>query len=144
MHILFIYGTLKHGHRNAALLKHAEFLGSAITNDAAYTMVAVNDPACDYAYPGVILGGSGKIVGELYRIDAATLAVIDRLEAQGVDYNRQFITITDSTNNTIDAMIYLFINAQNSPVMTTHPHILRGMRDGDNFYEWVTLDNQPV
>jgi len=41
-------------------------------------------------YPGAV-PGEGKVLGEVYRIDASTLAELDALRTQGGEYRRQLI-----------------------------------------------------
>lgn len=85
--LIFVYGTLKRGHRNFHLLANSKFVGQAITN-TKYKML-------DAGFP-VLLGltkddkeGSGHFVeGEVYDVDAATAKRLDQLEGEGHMYNR--------------------------------------------------------
>lgn len=70
---LFVYGSLKQGFHNAVYLSDARFLGIHAT-DADYSMYDFG------TYPGVSIGGSTSIVGEIYEIDDQHLAATDRLE----------------------------------------------------------------
>ncbi len=47
------------------------------------------------AYPGIIAGGSTAIVGEVYEVDEATLAELDRLEGHPEFYRRTEIALAD-------------------------------------------------
>jgi len=71
--LVFVYGTLLEGHPNHGHLRGAEFLGPHVTGPA-YTMLHLG------GYPGVCKGGRTAVSGELYRVSAATLARLDRLE----------------------------------------------------------------
>jgi gamma-glutamylcyclotransferase (GGCT)/AIG2-like uncharacterized protein YtfP len=73
MHRLFVYGSLLHGQANHGLLAGSRFLGTAQTLPR-YTLVDLG------AYPGVLVGGMTAVAGELYEVDARTLALLDRLE----------------------------------------------------------------
>lgn len=70
---LFVYGTLMRGHPNHGLLRGAAFLGPHVT-EPAYTMLHLG------GYPGVRKGGRTAVAGEVYRVSAAALARLDRLE----------------------------------------------------------------
>ena len=70
---VFVYGTLLKGHPNHGHLRGAECLGAHVTGPA-YTMHHLG------GYPGVRKGGSTAVSGEVYRVSAAILARLDRLE----------------------------------------------------------------
>lgn len=73
--LLFVYGTLQRGHRRSATMAGQRFLGPARTT-------------CDYrlydcgSYPGLVETAEGgcEIEGELWEVDPARLAVLDRVE----------------------------------------------------------------
>ncbi len=127
---IFIYGTLKRGERNEAFLKNADYIGAAVTRDASYSMLVVDDPACEYRYPGVLTGGSSRIKGELYSVDDATLEALDRLEGLGEDYMRAEAILEGRQS----AQIYLFINRAQFNVLENSPQIFYDVRN--NSYEW--------
>jgi gamma-glutamylcyclotransferase (GGCT)/AIG2-like uncharacterized protein YtfP len=85
--LIFVYGTLKRGHRNAHVLgPNPVFVGNAITN-TKYKML-------DAGFP-VLLGltkddkdGGHFVEGEVYDCDKATVERLDRLEGKGRMYNR--------------------------------------------------------
>jgi gamma-glutamylcyclotransferase (GGCT)/AIG2-like uncharacterized protein YtfP len=81
MTTVFVYGTLMNGERNHRVLAGAEHLGAARTV-ARFKMFDLG------SYPGIIAGGRTSISGELYRVDAATLAKVDRLEGHPDIYRR--------------------------------------------------------
>jgi gamma-glutamylcyclotransferase (GGCT)/AIG2-like uncharacterized protein YtfP len=79
LHQVFVYGTLRRGETHHDLLTDAVLLGLHRT-EPAYTMLDLG------AYPGVVAGGHGKILGEVYRVNSQALRRLDRLE----DYPRLF------------------------------------------------------
>lgn len=75
MTTLFVYGTLKRGGSNHAFLAGQKFLGEARTQ-AGFTLYSVGD------YPGMVRapGDTAGVTGELWVVDDACLAELDRLE----------------------------------------------------------------
>ena len=73
---VFVYGTLKSTEGNHHLLNEATLLGDAET-EARYTMIDLG------YYPGVLLHGGNKIIGEVYEITPSIERSLDALE--GVD-----------------------------------------------------------
>ena len=78
-HRVFVYGTLLAGEVNDHLLVGADLLGRHRT-EPCFTMFKLG------AYPGVARGGNTAVAGEVYRIGAPRLALLDRLE----DYPRLY------------------------------------------------------
>ena len=75
MRVLFVYGTLLRGQRyHDAYLGGARFLEAAAT---APTYSLYDMGACDY--PALVAQGSTSVAGELYEVDAPTLAALDEL-----------------------------------------------------------------
>lgn len=78
--ILAVYGTLRRGEANGGLLDPARFLGTGRV--AGQLRVMPRSTVRAYAYPALILDGSGPVVVEIYALtDTASLAQVDRLEA---------------------------------------------------------------
>ena len=78
---LFVYGTLKRGHRNHRLLRNSTYLGNA-TTARRYSVI-------DVGFPVLILDPEGnRVRGELYEVDRETTISLDRLEGVGRMYNR--------------------------------------------------------
>lgn len=78
--VLAVYGTLRHGERNAPLLRGASFLGTARIAGRLREMRPSATRA--YGYPSLVLDGTGQVVVELYGLaDASSLAAVDDLEA---------------------------------------------------------------
>lgn len=92
--LVFVYGTLKRGQRNHYLLAGAEYLGPAST-EPKYRLIDCGP------YPALLddvkrCGPEVEplaVAGEVYRIDAATLAALDRLEDEGRLYRRAVIEV---------------------------------------------------
>jgi gamma-glutamylcyclotransferase (GGCT)/AIG2-like uncharacterized protein YtfP/predicted GNAT family N-acyltransferase len=85
---VFVYGTLMRGERNHRLLARVRFLGEAITAPR-FELAHLG------AYPALVPGGKTAIAGELYAVDAATLAALDDLEAHPHYYQRTVIELSD-------------------------------------------------
>lgn len=83
-HRVFVYGTLLSGGVNHRLLAGAELLGPHRT-EPCFTLFRLG------AYPGLARGGSSAVAGEVYRVDAAGLVRLDRLEEYPRLYDRVLI-----------------------------------------------------
>ncbi len=68
---LFVYGSFLEGEPDHGLIAGAERIGAVVTR-TGYTLVELNGPLA-----GMIEGGDGAVVGELYSVDYATLAACD-------------------------------------------------------------------
>jgi GntR family transcriptional regulator/MocR family aminotransferase len=98
---LATYGTLRRGEQNAAYLAGATYLGTGRIAGRLHEMRAAATRR--YGYPGCLDAGEGSpsVVVELYRVDPATLAAIDALEAfdpadeAGSEYVRRPIDVVD-------------------------------------------------
>jgi len=86
--LLFVYGTLLSGERHHPLLAEAEPGGPARTA-AAFDFVDCG------GFPAIVPGGTTAIAGEVYAVDGATLAAIDRLEDHPHFYRRTAICLAD-------------------------------------------------
>lgn len=90
--ILFVYGTLKRGHRFHHLLSTSNFVGEATVKDwglsAAYADVPTHPTAIAMACPRT----GCEIEGELYEVGSVALAIIDRLERS---YDRSEVKTKD-------------------------------------------------
>ena len=88
---VFVYGTLLAGEGNHRLLANATLVGEAHTTPAFELR--------DLGYfPGLVKGGACSVTGEVYEVDAATLAALDRLEGHPRFYRRVRIALDDGTN----------------------------------------------
>jgi gamma-glutamylcyclotransferase (GGCT)/AIG2-like uncharacterized protein YtfP len=73
--LFFVYGTLRRGDDNdiSRLAPAPEFIGHA---QIAGTMYHLG------GYPGVMLGGAGQIVGEVYAVSAELEKTLDAIESE--------------------------------------------------------------
>lgn len=98
--IMFVYGTLKCGGRWHHLLATAEALGDAATT-SPYPLL-VDDVPYLLDEPG-----NGNIIeGELYRVDAQTLARLDELEDHPREYRRERRIMMRGSGEPCEAWVY--------------------------------------
>ena len=84
---VFVYGTLKSGGEirglnNMAGPNNAEIVGIATTTYPDYDMMDLG------AFPGVVMGGTKKIKGEVWLVDDETMEQLDAIEGYPEFYNR--------------------------------------------------------
>jgi gamma-glutamylaminecyclotransferase len=88
MHYIFVYGTLKRGFPNYDAQRLGSFYVSDCATTASYSLVIADQ----YYIPVLLLDNDnvarGRIIGELYHVDQATLRWLDALE--GVGKNRGY------------------------------------------------------
>jgi gamma-glutamylcyclotransferase (GGCT)/AIG2-like uncharacterized protein YtfP len=97
---IFAYGTLRRGFSNHGYVRGCPCLGPAVTADAYGLYVADGIPylvAGEARYP---------VVGEVYRVDAATLARLDALEEHPDVYCRSRADIVMADGRRCLAWIY--------------------------------------
>lgn len=95
-HLVFVYGTLRRGEPNHRLLARARFLSAAVTLPG-FALVDLG------LYPAMIAGGASAVVGEVYAVDARTLARLDILEDHPRYYQRQPIGL--ATGQEVEAYL---------------------------------------
>jgi gamma-glutamylcyclotransferase (GGCT)/AIG2-like uncharacterized protein YtfP len=73
--LFFVYGTLRRGDDNdiTRLLPAPKFIGDANISGTMYHLGG---------YPGVTLGGTGQIVGEVYSVSAELEKKLDAIESE--------------------------------------------------------------
>lgn len=73
--LFFVYGTLRRGDDNdiTCLSPAPQFIGNASITGTMYHLGG---------YPGVSLGGSGQIVGEVYAVSAELEKTLDAIESE--------------------------------------------------------------
>jgi gamma-glutamylaminecyclotransferase len=120
---VFVYGTLKRGFTN-----HARFLGSATWTGNYQTVrsfpLVLNGERCS---PCLIdAPGSGRPVrGEVFEVDAATLAALDRLERTTAPdgYHRRLIEVAPCDEATSGNLrVYAYLKA---------PHLVAAAQSGN-------------
>jgi gamma-glutamylcyclotransferase (GGCT)/AIG2-like uncharacterized protein YtfP len=84
--VVFVYGTLRAGESNHALLAGSPRLEDDQTAPR-YALVDLG------AYPGLVEGGETAVVGETYVVDAAARARLDTLEDHPRTYRRTEVTL---------------------------------------------------
>jgi gamma-glutamylaminecyclotransferase len=84
---LFVYGSLLSGEDNHALLYGSRRIGDSRTAPR-YSLVDLG------AYPALIEPGRTSIRGEVYEVDAATLAALDEFEGHPHLYERILVELT--------------------------------------------------
>lgn len=97
---VFVYGTLMKGHGNARLLDGIPMEMEGVIKGA--------DMFDLWGFPG-ILKGTGTVKGEVYYVDDATLANLDRLEgvAHGL-YTREPVTVHGHDGSKVKAQAYFY------------------------------------
>lgn len=79
---IFVYGSLRRKQGNSHWMTNAQWVGEYEV--AGYQLYDLG------YYPGAVTG-TGKVFGEVYRIDAATLGEIDALRLADNEYKRILI-----------------------------------------------------
>lgn len=118
LHKIFVYGTLKSDHCNNGVLGFYRSQGIK----AVATGIAL------YGEQGGLpfaVRGEGKTYGEVYEIDAAVLAALDRFEGHPQWYARELTAVELCDRRRVRAWIYLNQDAY------LHPKVPDG--------EWKTL-----
>jgi gamma-glutamylaminecyclotransferase len=95
-HLVFTYGTLLRGEVNHDLLVQARFVSEART-EPCYELFDLGP------FPAMSMGGETSVCGEVYAVDDATLARLDRLEGHSSFYQRTRIRL----NNGQEVQTYL-------------------------------------
>ena len=115
---IFVYGTLKKGHRNNHYLSSSQYIKTAKTKTPSYIMKQYcYDPRMidEGQYPGISMcppqEKCGHVEGEVWEVDEKTLKRLDDLEDEGNEYTRTSVTLDDNTT----AQVYLYNTSPNRP-----------------------------
>jgi gamma-glutamylcyclotransferase (GGCT)/AIG2-like uncharacterized protein YtfP len=81
-----VYGTLLRGEPAHRLLGLARFVGAAHT-EPTFTLLDLGE------FPALVEGGSDRVMGEIYEIDATLLGALDEYEEAPAIYERQTIVV---------------------------------------------------
>ena len=101
---IFVYGSLKRGHRNHAFLQGQSFLGTAHTV-AGFRLFDLGD------YPGMVAWPEDKtgVAGEVWAVNAACLVQLDQLEgtAEGLYRRAPVPLLAPFAGQTVETYFYL-------------------------------------
>ncbi|MCA9605570.1 MAG: gamma-glutamylcyclotransferase [Myxococcales bacterium] len=98
---VFVYGTLRAGEANHALLRGLEPIAETRT-EGRFRLAHLG------AFPAMVIGGGTRVTGEVYEVDGGTLERLDRLEGHPRFYRRRAIPLEDGRT----AIAYLLSPAQ--------------------------------
>ena len=87
---LFVYGSLKRGHRHHARMSGASFEGVSRTA-AGYRLVLQGE------YPALVAAASGWVEGEVFRVTIALLEELDEFEGCPDLYQRETVELADGS-----------------------------------------------
>ncbi|MDP0491501.1 MAG: gamma-glutamylcyclotransferase family protein [Verrucomicrobiota bacterium JB023] len=102
-HLIFVYGALRPGASNAWRMADGKAIGSGSVEGV---MVKVD------WYPGVVLGGGARVVGEVYEVDDELLARLDEFEGVGLaderngEYQRVRVQVAMDNGDELETWIY--------------------------------------
>jgi len=99
---VFVYGTLLRGEPNNGLLATARFMGQARTT-RPFTMFDMGK------FPGVVVEATCAIEGEVYDVDAETLARLDLLEGHPNFYERKQVLVCQPARDGSEAFYFAFM-----------------------------------
>lgn len=105
-HRVFVYGTLRRGQRNHHLLASSTFIDEAATLRAYWMITTGPFPVLldrvpdDFGVPAL------PVAGEIYHVDDATMVELDRLEREGVAYDRK-VTEVFEAGHKVETYIYV-------------------------------------
>ena len=105
-HRVFVYGTLRRGQRNHGLLAASKFVGKAATLRPFWMIttgpfpVLLDQVPDDFSVPAL------AVFGEIYHVDDAAMVELDRLEREGIAYDRKVTEVCEAGHK-VEAWIYL-------------------------------------
>ena len=107
---VFVYGTLRRGFSNHRFLAGARFVGPGHTVESHGLYLEDGIP--------YLAAGEGRypVVGEVYAVDAAVLAVLDELEEHPRVYTRRLAPIVLGDGRRLIAWVYFANEPQGAPL----------------------------
>ena len=108
-HLIFVYGTLRHGQGNHYLLDSSNFLGMAKTK-LSYALYGNGVPFLSRAR------GVSQVTGEVYTVNDVTFSRLDQLEGHPEAYKREQAKIILQDGAELTAWIY-FCDMAHGPLI---------------------------
>ena len=103
--LVFVYGTLRRGASNHWRMDGAEFVAAGTVGGSIYRI--------DW-YPGMVLGGGSRVMGEVFAVTPDQLAALDEFEGvsaaetDGCEY-RRVKTVVATDGGAIEAWVWEWI-----------------------------------
>jgi gamma-glutamylcyclotransferase (GGCT)/AIG2-like uncharacterized protein YtfP len=113
--LVFVYGSLKRGEYNHWLIASSQFIGLA-TTDCEFRLFALSTYPAMVRWPAAPLA----IEGELFRVDAVTLARLDYLEENGRLYQREEIAVAIADDGRRE-QAWTYLSLEPLPPERLHP-----------------------
>ena len=120
-HRVFVYGTLKRGFPNHALMHNATFFGEArtvltypmVVHGSGFSVVIMPEP-----------GTGHRILGEVWEVDDAQLAELDKLESTHLPtgYIREPIDVALEPSGSVETVFVYFKPRDRVGVIHAGPH----------------------
>lgn len=138
-HLVFVYGSLKKGFHNHRLVKRADLDLGAATTAQSYLMLGgfsfpfLIDPAT-LARKTDLSDVIGRVRGEVYEVDDATLARLDLLEGHPEFYKRELVEVRPEDHpEPVMAWVYFLQDAD----ACTRGHVI--WPDEAGYVEWTRV-----
>ena len=98
-HRVFVYGTLIRGARNSDVMLRARLISRlAFTKEKSFFMLQFQSSTDQGKYsPGVFENGNCRIKGQLYEVSDQLLRKLDKIEKNGVRYDRKIVHMSDNS-----------------------------------------------
>jgi len=104
MNLLFVYGTLKKGHKRHHLLGGASLVGRGYIE--GFSMYSING-----MFPAIVPAptGNGKVYGEIYEVTEDILEECDFIEGVHNNlYRRELVPVYIKKAEMVEAYVYIF------------------------------------
>jgi len=96
---VFVYGTLRIGEVRHRVIQDCEFVGMAYTE--GYDLYLIS------RFPGMV-PGSGRVVGEVYRVPEEIFQELDLIEGVPHLYRRELIKVKLDTGEELETYTYIY------------------------------------